>query len=361
MRLHKQSIAILIQPKEKCNMSEYLLSHLWYFVVGFSLVAYVVLDGFDLGVGMLHLFVKKDEEKRLFLNAIGPVWDGNEVWLVVFGGALFAGFAPVYAAIFSGFYDLAMLFLAALIFRAVAIEFRSKEKSLKWRYTWDTVFGVASFSIAFGAGLVLGNIIQGIPLNADGDFIGTSSLFFSPYPILIGFLAAALFLMHGSIYLVMKTEGELHDRLRVWSKRCMMLFFLFYFMATCATLIYMPYMAERMRSIPWVSILPLMAFLFFFSVPRLFSKGKDGVAFIFSCLGIASLLGLVAVGTYPVMVRSSVETDLHSLTILNSCSSVLTLKVLLVIVMIGIPMVLGYGIYIYRVFRGKVKIGPSSY
>lgn len=342
-------------------MSEYLLAHLWYYVIGFALMAYVVLDGFDLGVGMLNFFTKKDEERRLFLNAIGPVWDGNEVWLVVFVGALFAGFPDVYASMFSGFYNLTMLFLMALIFRAVAIEFRSKQSSLRWRFTWDFVFSFSSLGIAFGAGLVLGNLIQGIPLNADGDFVGTTGMFFSPYSLLIGFLAVSLFLMHGSIYLVMKTEGVLHDRLRVWSERSMMMFFLFYFAATCATLIYMPLMTERMRQMPWVGVLPLAAFVFFFSIPKLFAKGLDGSAFIFSCLGIASLLGLVGVGTYPMLIRSSIDPDVNSLTIMNSASSILTLKVLLIIVAMGVPMVLGYGFYIYRVFRGKVKIGPASY
>jgi cytochrome d ubiquinol oxidase subunit II len=174
-------------------------------------------------------------------------------------------------------------------------------------------------------------------------------------------LAVSLFVMHGAIYLVMKTEGDLHDRLRKWAQKAMAGFFFFYFMATCATLIYMPFMAKRIKELPWTGLLPVAAFIFFFSIPRLFAKGFDGFAFIFSCLGIGSLLGLVGVGTYPFLVRSSVETDLHSLTIINAASSLLTLKVLLIIVAIGVPLVLGYGFYIYRVFRGKVKIGPSSY
>jgi cytochrome d ubiquinol oxidase subunit II len=342
-------------------MTEYFFEHLWYFVIAICAIAYVVLDGFDLGVGMLSIFNKKDEERRLFLNSIGPVWDGNEVWLVVFGGALFAGFPPVYATIFSGFYDLAMLFLAALIFRAVAIEFRSKQENKKWRSTWDYVFAIASFGIAFGAGLVLGNLVKGISIDVDGNFVGTTKEFFHPYPILVGCLTVALFAMHGAIYLVMKTEGYLQEKLRLWAQKCMVIFFFFYFVTTVATLIYMPFMAERMRNIPWVSSLGLIAFIFFFSIPKLFSKGKDGTAFIFSCLGIASLLGLFGIGTYPVLVRSSLDPVNNSLTLLNSASSYLTLKILLIIVVIGVPMVLGYGFYIYRIFRGKVKIGPSSY
>ncbi len=342
-------------------MNEYFLEHLWYFVVGFSLIAYVVLDGFDLGVGMLHIFPKKNEERRLFLNAIGPVWDGNEVWLVVFGGALFAGFSEAYATLFSGFYTLVMLFLVALIFRAVAIEFRSKKESERWRNFWDWTFALASLGIAFGAGIALGNLVQGLPIDAEHNFVGSLSLFFRPYPILVGFLAITLFLMHGSIYLVMKTEGDLHDRIRVWAQRCMLLFFFVFFMTTCATLIHMPYMGDRMREFPLVGVLPVFAFMFFFCIPKLFAKGRDGTAFVFSCLGIASLLGLFGVGTYPFLVRSSEATAENSLTLYNAASSLTTLRVLLTIVCIGVPVVIGYGIYIYKVFRGKVRLGSSSY
>jgi cytochrome bd ubiquinol oxidase subunit II len=342
-------------------MSEYLLEHLWYFVVGICMAAYTVLDGFDLGVGVLNAFVKKDEERRVLLNAIGPVWDGNEVWLVVLIGGLFAGFPDVYASLLSGFYILSMLLLVFLIFRAVAIEFRSKRSSKVWRSTWDYVFALASFGIAFGTGVVLGNLIQGVPIDEAKTFAGIPSLVFRPYPILVGLTSVALFVMHATIFLVMKTEGDLHDKLRRWSQRSMLIFFIMYFLTTCATLIYMPFMAERMREHPWLFILPALAFILFGLVPGLFFKGRDGTAFLLSCFGIASLIGLFGVGTYPVLVRSSIDPIVHSLTLFNSASSFLTLKVLLIVVLIGIPMVLGYGVYIYRTFRGKVKVGPTSY
>lgn len=342
-------------------MSDCLLEHLWYFVIGICIVAYTVLDGFDLGVGILNAFTKKDEERRVFLNAIGPVWDGNEVWLVVLVGALFAGFPPVYAALCSGFYDLCILFLAFLIFRAVAIEFRSKHPSKKWRYSWDYVFAFSSLGIAFAAGLILGNLIEGVPLNEHKDFVGSFAIVLRPYPVLVGFLTTALFVMHGAIYLVMKTEGDLHDKLRVWSTRAMTIFFSFYFFTTCATLIYMPSMVARMKENPWLFSIAVIAFAFFYMIPKLFSKGWDGTAFICSCLGIACLIGLFGLGTYPVLIRSSINPEINSLTLFNAASSFLTLKVLLLIVLIGVPLVLGYGFYIYRIFRGKVKIGPSSY
>ena len=342
-------------------ISDFVLEHLWYFVIGICMIAYTVLDGFDLGVGILNAFVKKDEERRVFLNAIGPVWDGNEVWLVVLGGGLFAGFPDVYASLFSGFYNLCMLLLAFLIFRAVAIEFRSKHPSMKWRHTWDYVFAFSSLGIAFGVGLVLGNLIEGVPLNANMDFTATFALTFRPYSILVGVTSIVLFVMHGTIYLTMKTEGDLHNKLRTWVQKSMVVFFVFYFLTTCATLIYMPFMAEKMKQFPWMFILPGLSFILFSLIPGQFARGRDGTAFLCSCFGIASLIGIFGVGTYPVLVRSTVNPDSYSLTIFNSASSFLTLKVLLIIVLIGIPLVLGYGFYIYRIFRGKVKIGSSSY
>lgn len=160
----------------------------WFCVFISSIVFYSVLDGFDLGVGILHLFQKGDAERRVCLNAIGPVWDGNEVWLVILVGGLFAGFPGAYATLFSAFYLPTTIFIAALIFRAVAIEFRSKHESPLWRKTWDVCFFLGSLMIAFGAGIVLGNLISGIPLDSEFEYVGTFSYFFRPYPLLIGVL-----------------------------------------------------------------------------------------------------------------------------------------------------------------------------
>ncbi len=342
-------------------MSDSILPLLWYLIIGVCVFFYVALDGFDLGVGMLHFFTKKDEERRVFLNAIGPVWDGNEVWLVVFGGALFAGFPDVYATLFSGFYDFCMILLAALIFRAVAIEFRSKRESIRWRFTWDAIFSIASLLIAFGLGLAIGNLMEGIPLDKNENFACTPSTCFRPFPIMIGFFTVSLLLMHGSIYLAMKTEGELHDRLRKWSIRCMLVFIVFYVLTTATTWLHVPHMVEKFVSNPWYAVVPLLALLAILNVPRMFTRNQDGWAFLFSCFCIFFLLCIYGIGTFPNLVRSTIDPDQNSLTYYNSSSSTLTLKVLLIIVAIGIPMVFAYGALIYRIFRGKVKIGSSSY
>jgi len=342
-------------------MSESILPSLWYVVIGVCVVFYVALDGFDLGVGMLHFFTKKDEERRIFLNAIGPVWDGNEVWLVVFGGALFAGFPDVYATLFSGFYDFCMVLLAALIFRAAAIEFRSKRESRRWRFTWDALFSLASLLIAFGLGLAIGNLMEGIPIDKNEDFACTTSICFRPFPVLIGFFTVSLLMMHGSIYLAMKTEGRLHDRLRKWSIRCMCVFISFYVLTTVVTWFHAPQMVERFLETPLYLLVPFAALLAILNVPRMFTRNRDGWAFLFSCFCIFLLLCVYGIGTFPNLVRSTIDPDQNSLTFANSSSSALTLKVLLIIVAIGIPVVLAYGTLIYRIFRGKVKISSSSY
>lgn len=332
----------------------------FYLVVIVSMICYTVLDGFDLGVGCLHLLTKKDEERRVFLNAIGPVWDGNAVWLVVIGGALFAGFPEAFATLFSAFYNLVMLLLFGLIFRAVAIEFRSKHPSKKWRHAWDIAFSISSFLIAFGIGMVLGNLIQGIPLNANKDFVGQFSDFFTPYTIVLGLTSVSLFTMHGAIYLVLKTEGHLQKRLRRWVNVCIPIFILFYLLATVATIYYMPHMVVRMVEQPWLFCIPVLAFLAIFNIPRHIYHKREGWAFIFSSLSIAFLLSLFAIGTFPILIRSNLDPLHNSLSISNAASSPLTLKVLLIIVAIGVPLVLGYGFYIYRIFRGKVKIDPDT-
>ncbi len=298
---------------------------LWYAVIAFAILFYIVLDGFDLGVGALHLFGKTDLDRRTFLNAIGPVWDGNEVWIVVVMGGLFAGFPNVYATLFSGFYNLLMFLIAGLMFRAAAIEFRSKRESNGWRQTWDAVFCFASVLVAFVLGVILGNVIQGIPLDSHQDYVGSFADFFRPYPILVGITAVALFSMHGCIYLAMKTEGEVHALVRRWINRTIFFFILCYVATTVATLIYMPHMTDCCRDNGFLFFIPLLSFLAIFNVPYQIGKGNDGWAFVSSCVSIALLLFLFGIGTFPKIVYSTIDPDLNSLTIYNTASSQKTL------------------------------------
>src|SRR2546430_2412758 len=191
------------------------LQVIWYVLFVAIIAGYVILDGFDLGVGVLHfVLARTDEERRLSLNSIGPVWDGNEVWLVVGGGVLFAAFPEVYATLFSGFYLALMLVLAFLILRAVSIEFRSKRPSPAWRGFWDRVFGVASLLLALLLGVAFGNIAHGVPIDAAHNIRFSLVDLLHPYALLVGVTAVAMLTQHGAIYLALKTEGDLQARAR---------------------------------------------------------------------------------------------------------------------------------------------------
>lgn len=343
-------------------MTEYLvLEFVWFSAFVILMTGFAILDGFDLGVGILHLFSKKDEERRLMLNTIGPVWDGNEVWLVTAGGALFAGFPDVYATLFSAFYTPIMILLGGLIFRAVAIEFRSKEPMAWWRWTWDVLFSLASFVIALGLGVVMGNLIAGIPLDEHKEFSGDIWNLIHPYSLLIGILVVALFSMHGIIYVLMKTEGVFHDKMRGWVNPAIISFIMCYAIATAATLIYQPHMAESIRERPYIFFVAVLNMFAIANIPREIHKGRDGFAFISSCVNIICLMALYGIGTYPNAVRAINDPKNLSLTIWNAASSQATLEILLLISLVGIPLVVGYTVAIYWIFKGKVKLDSTSY
>ncbi len=333
----------------------------WFTIFVILLIGYAILDGFDLGVGMLHLFAKKDEERRLMLNSIGPVWDGNEVWLVTAGGALFAGFPDIYATMLSAFYMPVMTLLFGLILRAVAIEFRSKQKMQWWRWMWDVVFFLGSVIIALVLGIAIGNLIRGIPLDANKEFIGTIDMIFNPYALLVGLLTVSLFAMHGSIYILMKTEGEFHDKMRTRTTPSIILFIIMYAVTTMATLIYMPHMIEALRERPIFFLVAIANLLFVANIPREIYLGRDSRAFISSCLNIVCLLALYGIGTYPEVIRATNDPENLSLTIYNSASSPKTLEILFLIAFIGMPLVVAYTIAVYYIFRGKVKLDTHSY
>lgn len=337
------------------------LQFIWFTAFVVLITGYAILDGFDLGVGILHLFTRTDHERRLMLNSIGPVWDGNEVWLVTGGGALFAGFPHIYASFCSAFYIPIMVLLAGIIFRAVAIEFRSKQPMGWWRSAWDIAFAVGSFIIAFGLGVVMGNIIRGIPLDAEGEFLGTFWSLLNPYALLVGLMTIALFGMHGAIYVLMKTEGQLHDKMREWINPAMITFIMLYGITTAVTLIYQPHMVHTIRERPIFFLAALANMLAIANIPREVNAGNDGKAFISSCFSIIFLFVLFGIGSYPVVLRAINDPDLLSLTIFNASSSELTLQILLLMSIIGIPMVVGYTISIYWIFRGKVRLDDSSY
>ncbi|NBC09756.1 MAG: cytochrome d ubiquinol oxidase subunit II [Bacteroidetes bacterium] len=333
---------------------------LWFLVIGGLFSGYAILDGFDLGAGALHLFFKKEKSRRIALNAVGPVWDGNEVWLVIGGGALFAGFPVVYASLFSGMYIPFMLFLLFLIFRAVSIEFRSKEKMKWWRQMWDVSYSVASTALSVLLGVVLGNVLIGMELGPRGNFQGNWLEFLNPYALLVGVTTLALFSTHGALYLLMKTEGRLYAKLSILAKRSIIFFIVTFSLVTLYTLIYIPHLTDRFKDLPWLFIVPVLAFLSIANIPRLISKRRFRDGFIFSAITMSLLLVVVAIELYPVMLLSTVD-EAYNITIYNAASSEKSLGIMLTIAAIGTPLVLAYTAFVFWTFRGKVELDETSY
>jgi cytochrome bd ubiquinol oxidase subunit II len=336
------------------------LNVIWFVLVGVLLTGYALLDGFDLGVGALHLLARKDAERRIMLNAIGPVWDGNEVWLVTGGGALFAAFPHVYATVFSGFYMAMMLLLVMLIFRAIAIEFRSKQPALWWRRTWDISFSVTSIVSSLLLGIALGNIALGVPLRPDLEFEGSFFGLLNPYAILVGVTTVSLFMMHGAIYLLLKSEGDFHEKVRTWVRGTIIFFSICYTVVSMATLLFVPHMVTLIRAHPILFLVSLLNTLAISNIPREIHHGRDFRAFLSSCAAMLALMALFGIGMFPDLVVAS-NNPANSLTIYNAASSHETLSIMLVIAIIGVPLVLTYTASIYWVFRGKVKLDRFSY
>ncbi len=336
------------------------LNTIWFLLVAVLIVGYAILDGFDLGVGVLHLFTKNEEEKRVNLNAIGPVWDGNEVWLLTGGGALFAAFPIVYATVFSGFYLALMLLLLALILRAVSFEFRGKIESPGWKKLWDFAFGIGSLLPAILFGVAVGNILRGIPIDETGTFTGNFFTLLNPYSILVGVLSLFLFIMHGSIYMTMKSSGSQLERMKNIAPRLWMAFVALYVLATIYSIFESGFLFVSILSNPlfWILFIVMLAAIIY--IPVALKSEKFGRAFFSSSLTIVCMLGLMAISLFPRLVPSL--TDLaYSFTIYNASSTERTLFTMLIIALIGMPFVIGYTIFIYRAFKGKVQIGEGSY
>jgi cytochrome d ubiquinol oxidase subunit II len=336
------------------------LNTTWFLLIGILLAGYAALDGFDLGVGVLHLFARSDHERRLHLNAIAPVWDGNEVWLITAGGALFAAFPPVYATVFSGFYLALVLLLVALIFRAVAMEFRSKVGSPTWRRVWDWAFGLGSLVAALLLGVAFGNVIRGIPLNAEGVFTGSFLGLLNPYALLVGVLTLVLFTMHGALYMALKSDGDLRQRMARAASAAWFGCVLLYLGVMVAGFFEARLLFEAGFSRPLFWILLILVLLALIYIPIAVKAAAFLRAFLASALTVICMIGVAAVGLYPRLVPSSID-PVHSLDIYNASSTPKALTVMLIFALIGMPIVLAYTAYVYWTFRGRTVIGEESY
>ncbi|MFA6028476.1 MAG: cytochrome d ubiquinol oxidase subunit II [Elusimicrobiota bacterium] len=336
------------------------LNTVWFALVVVLLAGYALLDGFDLGVGTLHLLARGDEERRTLMNAIGPVWDGNEVWLLTGGGALFAAFPNVYATVFSGFYTALMLVLLALILRAMSLEFRGKLPGAGWRAGWDAAFSISSALAALLLGVALGNILRGVPIGPDGEFAGSFLGLLNPWSLLMGLTTVALFALHGALYLGLKVEGTLLERVRAWAKTAYAAFGVLYALTLGSGLFVVPRFSEALRARPLLLAAPVGAILAVLFVRRSLAAGREGRAFVSSCAAIALTAAFFGGSLYPALVPSNPLPE-NGLTIYNACSSPKTLKIMLVIALTGMPLVIAYQTLVYRVFKGPVRLGPTSY
>lgn len=337
------------------------LNYIWFILFVAVICGYLILDGFDIGVGILHLAVAKtDEERRISLNSIGPIWDGNEVWLVLGGGVLFAAFPIVYAALFSGFYAAMMLVLLFLILRSVAIEFRSTRENVRWRSLWDIVFCLASTALAFLLGVAFGNVITGVPLDQQGVVTFNSVLdLLHPFALMIGLTAVALLALHGALYLNLKTEGDVQARVRGYIPRLMGFLAL---TATVSALIMLlrNYPPVAVYAQLWPLIFPLGAAAAFVALWLLLRRQHGFYAFICSAAIIALLLFSVGVGLFPNLLISTTNPQ-YNLTVFNAASAQNTLLVMLIMALIGLPFVLLYTGGVHYIFRGKVKLSRDGY
>lgn len=337
-------------------MGEFL-PQVWFVLIGVLFVGYSLLDGFDLGIGsLLPYLAKTDEERRQLFHTVGPVWDGNEVWLLAGGGALFAAFPPVYATVFSGFYLALMLVLLALILRAVSLEFYQGDPRRKG--IWSYAFELGSAVPAVLLGVALGNVIAGIPLDHRGDFGGDFFTLLRPYPLAIGGLGLCAILLQGATFAALKTDGAVRERaqgIATWMPLPLLIL-----LAVTGVMGHRQSPAVFTRWAAWLSCLGVVLGAVGAMVAS--RRGRDAPAFAGSCLAFAGLWGIAGAVLYPDLVRSLGPGP--ALTVFNSAAGEKTLLAMTVIALAGMPLVLGYTVYAYRTFRGRTTVpaapGPEE-
>jgi cytochrome d ubiquinol oxidase subunit II len=282
------------------------------------------------------------------------------VWIITGGASLFAAFPVVYATVFSGYYLALIPLLAALIARAVAIEFRGKVASPRWWRFWDWAFGIGSTLPMILFGVAFGNVLRGLPIDQDGMWAGSFLGLLNPFSVLVGLVTGALFVMHGALYLGLKLEGPPADRMRKWAVGAWAVFLALYLVATIMAIFLSPHLFAGWTGNGWFWLMLAALVMALFYLPVAAGRGNYFRAFMASGVTIFSVLGLCGVSLYPRLVPSSLHPD-YSLTIYNAASSDAAMTAMLVITLIGLPLVLGYTIYVYRVFKGKVKLEEGVY
>ena len=331
-----------------------MLETIWFVLWGILWAIYFALDGFDLGMGtIMPLLAKNEIDKRIIYNAQSPYWDGNEVWLITAGGVTFAAFPTMYAVMFSSFYSALMLILFALIFRAVTFEFRDKVDKPAWRMLWDIAMVVGSFLPALLLGVAFANIFLGIPIDGEGIYHGNILTLFNPYGLAGGILFLVLFCLHGSLWLTIKTEGDLHQRATVLAKKLWLVLVIVAGLFLLATGFFTQLYQNYLKS-PILFIIPLVTVASLFLIRVFIKKQVWGKAWVASSGTIVGVTLFGVVGLYPNLLPSSMNPS-YSLTIFNSASSPLTLKIMLGVALVFVPIIIIYQAWVYNFFKDKVR------
>jgi cytochrome d ubiquinol oxidase subunit II len=346
------------------------MGFVWFWLVAIMLVAYVVLDGFDLGVGILHPFLARNEKDRqLMLRAIGPVWDGNEVWLLAGGGTLYFAFPLLYASAFSGFYLALMIVLWLLIMRGASIELRMQIDTEVWRSFFDGLFFFSSALLAIFFGAALANVIRGVPLAADGYFflplwtnwrVSDEPGILDWYTVTGGVVALVALAIHGALYVAVKTDGDLQQRARVTVRRAWIVLLAVTLVSLLATMIARPDSLTNYRIYPVAFAIPLLALLALVGIIHYCRREADHLAFFCSCVYLTVMMVGAAVGLYPRLLPSSID-PAHDLTIQRALSGPYALRVGLAWWVLGMLLAFTYFFVIYRMFRGKVSLEGGGY
>lgn len=339
------------------------LNTLWFILIAVLYTGFFILEGFDFGVGILLPFLgrggtaeEKDTSRRAIINTIGPFWDGNEVWLLTAGGATFAAFPFWYATLFSGFYLPLFLLLLALIFRGIALEFRSKDSHPRWRAVWDWAIFAGSLVSALLLGVAFANLARGVPIDADMNYVGGFFYLLNPYALLGGITAVVIFALHGAIFLSMKTTGELENRSRAAAWRLWLpgvLVLLVLLVATYFATDFIAQIGVNPGLIPVAGIAAILTCGYFIR------KKKEGLAFAMTAISIAAAIITLFLVMYPRVMISSLD-PAYSLTIYNAASTPYTLQVMTIVALIFVPVVLLYQGWSYWVFRKRVENRPET-
>jgi cytochrome d ubiquinol oxidase subunit II len=336
------------------------LQTIWFFLWGLLWAVFFMTDGVDFGIGSLYPFIgKSEEDKRMMINSMGPLWDGNEVWLITAGGVTFAAFPTVYAVMFSSLYSALMLILFALILRGVSFEFRGKVDNPKWRKIWDSCIFIGSFAPALLFGVAFANIFRGIPIDGEGLYHGTLFSLLNPYGLIGGVLFVMLFLVHGALWLAIKSKDALHEKAlaianKLWPVE-LGVAVIFLVASMFATRLYNNYLAH-----PVLFLVLLITVLSLLGIKYFLVSNAPFKAWFSSALTIVGATFYGVIGLFPNMFPSSLD-DSYSLTAYNASSSPLTLKIMLIVVLIFIPIVIVYQIWAYKLFSGKISAEDLNY